>query len=314
MTVLVLLCYSKVFPQTKYTGGSGDGYMADSCSVEFPIDYRFKGGLADGATNSVFPVNLFLESRYRYGGGIADGYMKGSFSINLPLGCRFKGGLADGSAANTMGTVRVQVKCYMEGPYIAAADQMNVTLTKPVTSPYSEDARTIPDVPAEIVDWVLIQTRITPAGLTLSSKSALLRKDGRIVGDDGTTDFVLMDAGAGDRYVVVRHRNHLSVMSSSVHTLSQSSSTLYNFSDDISRCYGSDGAKQVESGVYGMWAGDVNQDGNVTTTDYTSWYNSARLGESGYRATDNNMDGVVTTSDYTMWYNNARLGAASQVP
>ncbi len=63
-----------------------------------------------------------------------------------------------------------------------------------------------------------------------------------------------------------------------------------------------------------MWAGDVNQDGNVTTTDYTSWYNSARLGDSGYRATDMDMDGVVRTSDYTMWYNNARLGAASTVP
>ncbi len=70
----------------------------------------------------------------------------------------------------------------------------------------------------------------------------------------------------------------------------------------------------METGVWGMWAGDVNQDKNVTTTDYTSWYNSARLGESGYRATDINLDGVVTTSDYTMWYNNARLGAASKVP
>ena len=52
----------------------------------------------------------------------------------------------------------------------------------------------------------------------------------------------------------------------------------------------------------------------ITATDYSSWYHSARLGESGYKVTGINMDGVVTTSDYTMWYNNARLGASSTVP
>ena len=60
--------------------------------------------------------------------------------------------------------------------------------------------------------------------------------------------------------------------------------------------------------------GDIDQDKQVTTTDYTQWYNSARLGDSGYRVTDIDMDGQVTTSDYTVWYNNARLGASSQVP
>ena len=58
----------------------------------------------------------------------------------------------------------------------------------------------------------------------------------------------------------------------------------------------------------------VNRDGQVTTSDYTAWYNSARLGETGYLDTDMNMDGQVTTADYTLWYNNARIGAASQVP
>jgi hypothetical protein len=103
-------------------------------------------------------------------------------------------------------------------------------------------------------------------------------------------------------------------MSATAQALSSSSPSLFDFTTGSGQYYGSNGAKQVESGVWGMWAGDVNQDKNVTTTDYTAWYNSARLGESGYKTTDINMDGVVTTSDYAQWYNNARLGAASPVP
>jgi hypothetical protein len=63
-----------------------------------------------------------------------------------------------------------------------------------------------------------------------------------------------------------------------------------------------------------MYAGDINQDGEITTADYTAWYNSARAAESGYKTTDLNMDGEVTTADYTIWYNNARAAASSNVP
>ena len=74
------------------------------------------------------------------------------------------------------------------------------------------------------------------------------------------------------------------------------------------------GTKELGSGVWGMWSGDVNQNGEVTTEDYTAWYNSIRAGDFGYRTTDVNLDGQVTTSDYTIWYNNTRMGASSDVP
>ncbi|MBN2200659.1 hypothetical protein JW777_01760, partial [bacterium] len=121
-------------------------------------------------------------------------------------------------------------------------------------------------------------------------------------------------APAGNYYVVVKHRNHAAVMSKNSIGLSVSSSSPFSFADNASSSYGLNPVKLLETGVFGMWAGDINQDGQVTTEDYTVWYNSARLGETGYRDTDVNLNGQVTTEDYTAWYNNARLGAASGVP
>ncbi|MCB0287825.1 MAG: hypothetical protein KDE57_14295, partial [Calditrichaeota bacterium] len=91
-------------------------------------------------------------------------------------------------------------------------------------------------------------------------------------------------------------------------------SSLYDYTGDSKSYYGSDGAVTVDVGVWAVWSSDVNQDGEVTTTDYTTWYNAARAGQSGYNASDCDLDGQVTTSDYTIWYNNARAGASSQVP
>jgi hypothetical protein len=212
--------------------------------------------------------------------------------------------------------VRLKAKIFMEGAF--GVGQMTTDLNSgnqiPLTSPYGEDPRSVLSIPVNAVDWVLVQLRTSPEGPVVFSRSAFLRSDGCIVRDDGVTDDIALEVAVGNYYVVIRHRNHLPVMSAAAIPLNTGSPDVYDFTEGSGQYYGSNGAKQIEAGVWGMWAGDVNQDKNVTTSDYTSWYNSARLGESGYKATDINMDGVVTTSDYTQWYNNARLGAASNVP
>ncbi|MBN2201558.1 VCBS repeat-containing protein [bacterium] len=224
---------------------------------------------------------------------------------------------SDEIAALADSPVRVAVRVWLEGPYQPETNDMSAILNGtaiPLTSPYAEDPRSVGVLPATVTDWVLVQLRETAEGPAVVSRSALLRQDGTIVSDDGTTEAVTLNVPAEFYHVVVRHRNNASVMSASATALESESVAECDFKTGIGAYYGSNGAKELESGVWGLWGGDVNQDKVVTTTDYTSWYNSARLGESGYKATDINMDGVVTTSDYTMWYNNARLGAASGVP
>ncbi|MBN2200990.1 VCBS repeat-containing protein [bacterium] len=218
---------------------------------------------------------------------------------------------------NKIGSVFCRIKNFLEGSYQPSGSMTTYLKTSgsvPLTSPYP-DGRTVTSVPDGVTDWVSVELRTSASGESVVQRSFFQKSDGNIVDMDGATmNLEIPGAGDGDYFIVVRHRNHGAVMSVSAQSLNVLSPDIYDFSTGQEKYHGTGGAKQLEAGVWGMWAGDVNQDKNVTTTDYTSWYNSARLGESGYKATDLNMDGVVTTSDYTMWYNNARLGAASQVP
>ncbi len=145
-------------------------------------------------------------------------------------------------------TVLLQTKIFLEGAYNSTTNSMTTNLGNniPLTSPYQEDARTVTSIPADIVDWVLVQLRTTANGSTITSKSLLLNKDGRIVADDGTTGEIELSAAEGDYYILVKHRNHLAVMSAVPIHLSHETSTLYNFTIGSEQYYGTNGAKQLE--------------------------------------------------------------------
>ncbi|MDM7924956.1 MAG: fibronectin type III domain-containing protein [bacterium] len=206
---------------------------------------------------------------------------------------------------------------YLEGPYDSAGDSLAADLNAagriPLVSPYAEDPDSVTAFPENAVDWVLVQLRTDPNEPAFLSRSAILLSDGSIVDPDSLFGPIPLKIDTGFYYIVVRHRNHLPVMSASALLLTDRESPVVNLSAE-GQIYGTGGTKQLRAGLYGMWAGDVNLDGQVTTMDYTAWYNAARLGASGYLGEDINLDGQATTMDYTMWYNNARLGAASRVP
>jgi hypothetical protein len=214
-------------------------------------------------------------------------------------------------------------RVFMEGPY--SDGSMNTTLRDssdlPLSHPFGgppyshEGTESVSSIPAGVVDWILVELR-TQSGSSskVASRAAFIKSDGMIVDLDGISQVTLSGMTPGNYYVVVKHRNHIEIMSTNSITLTSSSSSLYDFTTDSSRFYGTAGAKEIDTDVWGMWSGDISQDCEVTTEDYTSWYNSARTGESGYQTTDINLDGEVTTLDYTIWYNNARAGASSGVP
>ncbi|MBN2201024.1 metallophosphoesterase, partial [bacterium] len=179
-------------------------------------------------------------------------------------------------------TVLADAGLFLEGPYAAAAGSMAAGTAVPLTSPYPDDPRTVSSIPSMTADWVLVQLRRTPSDTAAVSRSVFLRTDGRLMTDDGASTVVPLGVSNGDYYLVIRHRNHVSMMGRLAEQLNSAAPALHDFRIDSSAYYGTGGVKELESGVWGLWSGDVNQDGNVTTTDYTSWYNSARLGESGY--------------------------------
>ncbi len=144
--------------------------------------------------------------------------------------------------------VQLQTKIYLEGPYDKNTNEMKTDLNTqiPLTSPYTEDPRTVSAIPDNVVDWVLVELRETPTGPPVISHSAFIYKDGRIVNDDASSGIIKLNAPENDYYVVIKHRNHLAVMSKNPVTLSKASSTLYDFTIGENQFYGSNGAKQLE--------------------------------------------------------------------
>ena len=111
-------------------------------------------------------------------------------------------------------SVFVKLKIYLEGAYNQSTDNMSSVINNviPLTSPFSENPRKIQNVPSNIVDWVLIELRSDINGPAVALYSALLHSDGRIV--DGTTHGIRMNVSPGEYYIIVKHRNHIPIISS----------------------------------------------------------------------------------------------------
>ncbi|MBN1781674.1 hypothetical protein JW948_11145 [bacterium] len=212
---------------------------------------------------------------------------------------------------------RVAAKLFLEGPYDTGTHLMTTTLGPggtaviPLTAPYAEDSRTCAAVTSGVTDWVLVQLRSTASGTESASRSCFLRADGMLTEADGTTTQIPVPAAPGDYYLVLRHRNHLSVMSASAVTglTWGGTASMIDFTAGTGQYYGSD-AVLLETGVYGLYAGDCNQDGGVTVTDNNMIMSNRN--DEGYEDSDLNMDGNVTISDNNLSMNNRNI--SSQVP
>lgn len=119
--------------------------------------------------------------------------------------------------------------------------------------------------PNAIVDWVLVELRykLIPT-ITIATISALVQRDGDIVGVDGLNPptipgNILWD----DFYVVLRHRNHLGIMSAAPLNFQSGINTTIDFSAAGVGTFGNN-ALMTTSGLMAMWPGNGNFDGNVT--------------------------------------------------
>lgn len=135
------------------------------------------------------------------------------------------------------------------------------------------------------------------------SQPAWLLTDGTIRNfADTTKNYVEFDTTAGNYYVVVRHRNHLAIMSATAQALSNSAQSFYDFRADSTKAFGTGAMKPVGANKYAMWAGDVTGDGvikyNLAGNDRAPIL--VRIGGtninntvSGYYSEDVNLDGIV---------------------
>jgi hypothetical protein len=164
-------------------------------------------------------------------------------------------------------------------------------------------------ISSEIVDWVLVELRSDVASSSIAAKrAAFLTNDGSIVDLDGKSKLSFDGVSNGNYYVVISHRNHISVMSAVKIPLSESSLN-YNFTTSRTSTYGNDLA-DLGNGKYGMYAGDGDGDGTVNVLDYGMVGNY--LFQTGYQPGDHDLNGKINVLDYGR--TNQNLLKVSNVP
>ncbi len=177
----------------------------------------------------------------------------------------------------------------------------------------------VSSVPSGVVDWVLLQLRsgssASTATTVVAQRAAFLKSDGSIVDMDGTSPVSFSGVSFGNYYIVIEHRNHLAVISSSEVTLSTNTLT-YDFTTGEDKAYTSGPTPMADlgGGKFGMFSGDGNSNGFVTASDNNSiWLPQFLVSAYGYNSGDYNLSGFVTASDNNQnWLVNN--GKASQVP
>ncbi len=205
-----------------------------------------------------------------------------------------------------------KIKCWLQGPYANGLMQTNLSNSLPLTSPYSADPITVSSIPENVVDWVLLELRSSATGQPLRSKSMWLNEDGYIH-TPGISIVALLNSSPGSYYVVLRHRNHLAIMSgSAVQFISTGTPPLLDLTNS-SNIYGAmAGVVTVSPNNVAMIAGDADQNGSIGPSDRNgTWRNQVGLG--GYLSADFNLDGSVFPSDLNKFWR-INSGRASMVP
>jgi pimeloyl-ACP methyl ester carboxylesterase len=233
----------------------------------------------------------------------------------------------------------LDLKVFLEGPFNGVG--MNTDLTDlpaetlvkagltnnpelvegfPINQPYNSPpwnypgTESITTIPTGLVDWVLIELRdATDAASANNStinkqRAALLFQDGSIKGIE-QQPYLRVDAEiTNNLFVVIRHRNHLPILSAQSMTFEDGLCT-YDFTTEINNIFGGEDAiSQLTGGYLGMIAGDLNADGEINQDDKDLlWLDNA--GSTGYQQSDANLDGQADNPDKNEFWlrNNGKI-------
>ena len=220
-------------------------------------------------------------------------------------------------------TVHVSARALLQGPY-AGLGRMEISTAfdeaRPTAQPYGDpdfsgtpmeiaDAAAVESLPDSAIDWLSVSLRSDTSAATEvvgSRRPAILMERG-VIADTNGLMLAFPGIAPGPYHLVVRHRNHLSVISSDTLDLTDGAGS-WDFTSHAT------GQKDLGDGYSGLFAADGNLDDRVTAGDFNLWLVETKTGSTGYRLADYDMDGQVTVTDFNLWLPNTKAGAASAVP
>ena len=166
-----------------------------------------------------------------------------------------------------------------------------------------------PDIDAMVSDTVSVYLRNS------ASPYEVLDFAIGVVDSSGQGSFEFSNAVNGvDYYIQLEHRNSIETWSSSAQMFT-SDILNYNFTTASAQAFGNNQKLVDPSPVkYGIFSGDVNQEGYIDLNDISSVFNDAGIFLTGYVVTAVNGDKVVDLSDLTLTFNNSNAFVSEMKP
>lgn len=312
------------FTQGPYLSGVGltqwyvleeDGGYTVTCSI---LDYT------QGAFNSGTLFYVTLTANDQSTGPEGTDILLSDIILRDPLNHNIDYTYANGNIViEAPQYIYTGLKVYLQGPYLlGTGGTMRHALFDlnyiPLTSPY-DPTLTLTALPAVapryIVDWIYVQLRASATGPFEQPQSCFLLNDGTVVDINGSPDLAFEYTGGIEYYTVVRHRNHLAVMSAVPATFS--SDPLHVTIADLTvldSVYGGNqyGVDIVEPSVLALCAGDADQDLGVLPRDNNEYWRM-QTGLFGYKSADFDLDGWVLPNDRNDYWR-LNTGKLSQIP
>ncbi len=267
-----------------------------------------------------------------YGDGLCCSYGIGEYLVTDVNGAILASGGTYLSQENTLfsilpGEVEVELKAFLQGPYNEETSMMNDNLRVgnyiPTQEPFTTLGFTHVGGGGEattssvfnttganaIVDWIFVELRDgNNSSQIVATQSALLQRDGDIVGMDGVSPLVFEGLNVSSVYVVLRHRNHLGIRTASA--FSTSSIISVDFTNSTTMLFGNLPSVSI-GGIEAMYSGDANNDGQINTVDKNDYWRveNGQVFDYFMSKADFNLDGVVNPVDKnSLWqWNNSRI-------
>lgn len=249
-----------------------------------------------------------------------DGYITGD-SIRIRFCYDDLGSWAYGVALDNISVCgvdkrRVYAKIGLEGVYNPTTAMMsNALAANNLIPPYPDFFMDAPfyytpeqwftsaaNIPADMVDWVLVELRSTESPYTLIDRSnAYVDTQGNLRGTDQQLGVLFPYSPSGAYKLAIYHRGHMAIISTGTVNLPSDGGQI-DFTESAETAMGEAQLKSINS-KYCMHAGDYDTNGVINSLDYNIWAsNSAAVLE--YLSHDGDCNGVVNAIDYNLWYDN----------
>lgn len=277
-----------------------------------------------GTGTSVAVTGLKPNQRYHFSTVRYNGNTGNEGNINYIQ----DGGGSNWGRGNENTFINVTAKASFETMDTLLKDATNLV---PLAQPFNSvaygsyaGAESVASIPNGVVDWVLLELRRTSTGslanagpasvpgsgaTLIGRRAAFLKFDGSIVSTSGDTALQFNIPDEGQFFLVVYHRNHLPIMTSTANALGLSLFvTGGNATADLTvpaNVAGTSGTEfAVDGGVAKMWSGNADPSDYVIDGDdrAAAWTN--RNTEDAYNVADVDLDRNVSARDFSFIWNN----------